>query len=319
MKWVKRIVIALAVLFTLIVGAGLVFFYALHPKSRSAPAVSAPKTPEAIARGSYLANSVVGCVGCHSPIDETKPGDVVVATQLLSGRAFVSDLLPGRVVAGNLTPDPETGVGKWTDGELLRAMREGVGRGGRALFPMMPYVHFRKITDDDALAIIAYLRSVAPIKHVLPSTNLDFPISMFVRLVPSPLDSSPPAWPTEPTARGKILIEVMGCIDCHTPIDKGQFVEAKRFAGGTKFTGPFGEVHASNITSDPATGIGSYSDDDLMRVFRDGKGKDGRTLWVMPWSMFQNTTDEDLRAVIAGLRTLAPISNVVPAPKITIH
>jgi len=317
MKWVKRIVLVLVALLAAAIATVVVFFYVLHPKKRDAPDVKAPSTPEAIARGSYLANHLIGCVGCHTEIDETRPGDAIVATKLLAGREFVSDLLPGRIVASNLTPDPDTGIGAWTDGELMRAIREGIGKDGRALFPIMPYPHLRRLPDDDTLAIIAYLRSVPAIRNQLPATTLDFPVSMFIRLAPAPLDGNPPAWPTEPTERGKILLETMGCIDCHTPLDKGKFVESKLYAGGNKFTGPFGTVHASNITSDPATGIGSYSDDDLMRVFREGKGKDGRTLWVMPWTMFQGTEEADLRALIAGLRTLRPIPNVVPAPQIT--
>jgi mono/diheme cytochrome c family protein len=317
MKWAKRIFLGLVLLIVLAAAGAAVFFYALHPKSRAAPDVKAPSTPEAIARGSYLANHVLGCVGCHTPIDETRPGDAIVADKLLSGREFVGDLLPGRLVGPNLTPDQQTGVGLWTDGELMRAIREGVDRNGHALFPIMPYTHFRRLPDDDTLAIIAYLRSVPPIARELPKTKLDFPVSMFMRLAPEPVTSPPPPWPKDPTERGKILLEMMGCIDCHTPIDKGKFVESKLYAGGNEFKGPFGSVHASNITSDPATGIGNYSDDDLMRAFREGKGKDGRTLWVMPWTIFQGTSDEDLRAVIAGLRKLPPIVNVVPAPQIT--
>jgi hypothetical protein len=75
-------------------------------------------------------------------------------------------------------------------------------------------------------------------------------------------------------------------------------------------------VYSPNITSDAATGIGAYSDDDLMRVFREGKGKDGRTLWVMPWKALQGTKEEDLRALIAALRTVPAKTNIVPAPQI---
>lgn len=313
-KWLKRIAIGVGALLVLAFAAITVFFYVLHPKLRDAPSVQAPRTPEAIARGEYLANHVTGCVVCHSPLDETKPGDEIVAGKLLAGRVFPSEGLPGRIVAPNLTP---AAVGTWTDGELMRAIREGVSRDGRALFPIMPYPHFRKLTDEDTLAIIAYLRSVPAQTSSLPTTELDFPVSMFIRLAPKPLESSPPAWPADPTARGKILLEVMSCIDCHTPMDKGKFIESKLYAGGNKFSGPFGSVYASNITPDAATGIGAYSDDDLMRVFREGKGKDGRTLWVMPWRALQATKEEDLRAVIAALRTLKPIGNVVPAPRVT--
>jgi mono/diheme cytochrome c family protein len=317
MKWVKRIVIGLVVFLVLAFGALGVFFYALHPKSRDAPNVTAPKTPEALARGEYLAKHVLGCVLCHSPIDEKQPGDVWDETKLFAGRVFPSNgKFPGKLIGPNISP---AAVGTWTDGQLMRAIREGVDKDGKTLFPMMPYGRFTKLTDDDTLAVIAYLRSVPPQPTMVGRTEVDFPVSMFVRLGPAPLESSPPAWPTDPVARGKILLEVMSCIDCHTPMNKGKLVESRLYAGGNEFSAPeIGSVHSSNITPDPATGIGAYSDDDLMRVFKEGKGKDGRTLWVMPWRALQGTKDEDLRAVIAALRTLKPIQNVVPAPKILI-
>jgi hypothetical protein len=319
MKWLKRLAMVLGVLLVLAVGLVVVFFYLLHPKSRDAPKLTAPNTPEVIARGDYLANHVFGCTLCHSPIDETKPGDEIIAGQLFAGRVFpVKDMgFPGTLNAPNLTPDKTAGVGAWTDGELARAIREGVDRHGKTLFPMMPYTRFKRITDEDTLAVIAYMRSVPAISTAVPRSEIDFPVSMFIRLAPEPLAGSPPAWPTDPVERGKILLEVMSCVDCHTKMEKGKPVEGMQYAGGNKFKGPMGTVHASNITPDQATGIGAYSDEDLMRVFKEGKGKDGRTLWVMPWRALQGTKEEDLRAVIAALRTLKPIQNVVPAPQIT--
>jgi mono/diheme cytochrome c family protein len=318
MKWVKRILIGLGALLVLVTGFIVIYFYALHPKSRAAPNVTAPKTPEAIARGEYLAKHVAGCVICHSPMDMKVPGDQWDDTKIFAGRAFPSSgNFPGTLVGPNISP---TAVGKWSDGELLRAIREGVDREGNALFPMMPYGRFTKLTDDDVLAIIAYVRSVPPQPETAGATSIDFPVSMFIRLAPKPLDKAPPAWPTDPVARGKVLLEVMSCIDCHTPMNKGQLVESKLYAGGNKFSEPtLGTVYSSNITSDAATGIGAYSDEDLMRVFKEGKGKDGRTLWVMPWRAYQGANDEDLRAVIAALRTLKPIANQVPAPKVLIQ
>lgn len=319
MKWVKRIGIGIGVLLVLFVGFVVVFFYVLHPKSRAAPNVHAPTTPEVIARGEYLVRHVTGCALCHSPLDEMKPGDEVDESQLFAGREFpVKDMgFPGILNGPNISSDKDAGIGAWTDGEVMRAIREGVDRNGKTLFPIMPYQHFRQLTDDDTLAIIAYLRTVKPQSKKLPRTTVPFPISMFIRLAPAPLTSSPPAWPTDPTARGKILLEVMSCIDCHSPMVKGKLVEGKHFAGGNKFKGPFGTVYTPNITPDQATGIGAYSDDDLMRVLKEGKGKDGRALYVMPWRAYQGASDEDLKAVIAGLRSLPAISNVVPASQIT--
>lgn len=317
MKWVKRILIGLGVLLVLAVGFVVVFFYVLHPKSRDAPNVTAPKTPEALARGEYLAKHVTGCLLCHSPVDYKIPGDHVEPAQYGAGRIFPSsEAFPGKLAAPNIT---STHLGKWTDGEILRAMREGVDRDGKTLFPMMPYGRLNRLPDDDALAIIAYIRSLPAAPDLGKKTEVDFPVSMFIRMAPKPLEKSPPPWPTDPVERGKILLEVMSCIDCHTLMEKGKLVESRLFAGGNKFEEKaLGTVYSSNITPDKATGIGAYSDEDLMRVFREGKGKDGRTLWVMPWRAYAGTKEEDLRAVIAALRTLKPITNTIPAPKVLI-
>jgi mono/diheme cytochrome c family protein len=312
---VKKILGTLVVAGLLLVSATLVNFYVLHPKARAAPDLSAAPTPEAVARGRYLASNLLGCVSCHSPIDEERPGDFIVEAETLSGREFpvMPDMIPGKLVAPNLTPDRETGIGEWTDGELARAIREGVARDGRPLFPMMNYTQFRNLTDEDTLAVIAYLRSVPPIRKKLPRTEIDFPVSMFIRLAPAPLDHSPPPWPEEPVARGKVLLKVMGCVDCHTPMEKGAPVSGLYLAGGNPFAGPFGVVYSANITSHPASGIGAYSDDDLKRVFREGKSKSGHPLWVMPWSATMGTSDQDLEALIAALREVAPNPNLVPA------
>jgi mono/diheme cytochrome c family protein len=293
-------------------------FYVLHPKARAAPDLRAAASSEAIERGRYLAHHVLGCVSCHSPIDEERPGDFILEGGLLSGREFpvIPEMIPGKLVAGNLTPDPETGLGSWTDGEIARAIREGVSRDGRPLFPMMNYGQFRHLTDEDTLAVIAYLRSVPPIRNELPRSVIDFPVSMFIRLAPAPLEEPPSAWPEESLGRGRLLLKVMGCVDCHTPMERGRPLEGMDLAGGNAFAGPFGVVYAANITSHPASGIGAYSDEDLKRVFREGRSKDGRSLWVMPWSATMGLYEEDLVALIAALREVAPNPNLVPARKL---
>jgi len=317
MKWFKRILISLAVLLVLATGFIVVYFFVLHPKSRAAPSVTAPNTPAAIARGEYLSKYVAGCVICHSPMDMTIPGDQWDEKTIFAGRVFPTDgTFPGTLVGPNIT---QAALSGWTDGEIMRAIREGVDREGNTLFPMMPYGRFNKLSDEDTLAIIAYMRSVPAQSKLIGKTTVDFPVSMFVRLAPKPLDKAPPPLPTDPLARGKVLLEVMSCIDCHTPMEKGQIIESKLFSGGNKFADKsLGTIYSSNITPDAATGIGAYSDEDLMRVFKEGKGKDGRTLWVMPWRAYRGATDEDLRAVIAALRALRPISNSVPAPKVLV-
>src|SRR5215207_638870 len=131
MKIVKKLMLVLAGVLVLAIALVLVKFYGLSPNARAATDVKAPRTPEAVERGRYLAHNVTVCMGCHSQVDETKPGEPIVAGRTGSGRDFgVLPGFPGRMRAANLTPDPETGIGNYTDGELLRAIREGIGRDG---------------------------------------------------------------------------------------------------------------------------------------------------------------------------------------------
>ncbi len=317
MKIVKRVALGCLALILLVVIGVSVKFYGLSPKSRPAPDVKAPNTPEAIARGKYLVNNVAACVGCHSPVQEDKPGDRPVEGKLGSGRDFGPwEGAPFHLRAPNLTPDPDTGIGKYTDGEILRGIREGIGKDGHALFPMMPYPTYAKtLSDDDALAIIAYLRTLPPIKNDPGKTEVKFPVSMFIRGAPQPLTQSAPPPPTEKMARGKWLLEVCSCHDCHDSFDgKRQPIEGKALGGGAKFPLPNGKgtAIASNISSDKATGIGAYTDDDIRRVFTEGKGKSGRSLYTMPWSYYGGMTEEDREALIAALRAEPPVVNAVP-------
>lgn len=305
-------------LLVLLAAAGTgAYFYLLHPKMRPAPSVTAPSTPEAVARGRYLAEAMTGCPACHSPIDETRPGDFPLEGRLYTGRVFTPQMgFPGTIVAPNLTPDPETGIGTWSDGEVVRAIREGVSRDGRALFPLMNYPHYRRLSDEDALSIVAYLRTQTPIRNDPGVTRLDFPVNMLIRTVPQPLEHSPAGYPPPGVERGRMMIDVMLCGECHTQRAQGQPVAGMELAGGTEMAGPWGTVYAANITSHPSAGIGAYSDDDLRRVFREGRNRAGRELWVMPWSITQKLSDEDLDSLIAALREVPPNPNLVPAARL---
>jgi mono/diheme cytochrome c family protein len=285
---------------------------------KPAPAMTAPRTPEAIERGKYLSEALTGCIACHSPIDESRPGDFPQPGLEYAGRVFGPEAgFPGTIVAPNLTPDPETGIGRWTDGEVVRAIREGVSRDGRPLFPLMNYPGYRDFSDDDVLAIVAYLRAQKPVRREHGTTALDFPVGMMIRMVPQPLDGPPVGVPASGVERGRALLKILMCGECHTPRDgRGNPLPGKDLVGGSPFTGPWGVVYAANITSHPAAGIGAFSDDDLRRVFREGKSRAGRDLWVMPWSVTKNMTDADLDALILALREVPPSTNLAPAPQL---
>ena len=321
----KKIVVRVAgVLVTLVVLAvlGLVVkFFVLSPKSRPARALTAPSTPEAIARGKYLANHVAACLACHSEIDESKPGDAIADGRAGSGRDFGEMPGPARLRSKNLTPDKDTGLGAWSDGEIVRAMREGVSRDGRALFPQMPYLTYgHMLTDEDALAIVAYLRTLPPIKNDPGPTEVKFPVSMFIRAAPTPVETPAPPPPpaTDKLARGNWLLKVALCNECHDSVnERHEKIPGKALAGGMKFPIPGkGVAIAPNISSDEATGIGSYSDEDLKRVFEEGKNKAGRSLYVMPWSHYRGLTSEDKEALFIALRSVPPVANVVPPSEI---
>jgi len=196
-------------------------------------------------------------------------------------------------------------------------VREGVSRDGRALFPMMPYGTYGKnLSDADGLAIVAYLRTLPAIKNDAGRTDLNFPVSMFIRGAPTPLDQSPPPAPSESfqLARGNWLLSMCSCHDCHDSANaRREPIAGKALGGGVPSPIPGkGNVYSANISSDKATGIGAYSDDDLLRALSEGKGKSGATLYGMPWRYYAGLTESDKRALIAALRASPAVSNVVP-------
>jgi len=322
MRLVKRVGAALGGLVLLAVLGVVVKFYLLSPRMRPAVAMTAPATPEAIERGRYLANHVAACVACHSPVQEALSGEPPVDGKLGGGRDFGAE--PGSPVhirARNLTPDKATGIGDWTDGEVVRAMREGVGKDGRTLFPMMPYQTYAKtLSDADALAVVAYLRTLKPVASDPGPTTVGFPISMFIRGLPQPV-TSPTAGPppvTDKLARGRWLLSTCSCNDCHDSVDSHhEKLPGKALAGGGAFPIPGkGTVYAANITSDKATGIGAYADEDVRRALVEGRGRSGKELLVMPWYYYKGLTDEDREALIFALRQAPAVANLVPAPTV---
>jgi len=315
----KKILIGIAAVIALAVVALVTKFYLLSPEVRPAAAMTAPSTPEAIARGKYLFEDVMVCIVCHSSADETQPGSPVDMKTIGQGRTFgPENELPGKLSGKNLTPDKTVGLGAWSDGEIVRAIREGVSRDGRPLFPQMPYRAYRtSLSDEDALAIVAYLRTLPPSSHDPGPTNIIFPVSMFIRAVPQPVTAPIPPPPADPQGRGRWLLRAAGCNQCHDSADaQHRPIEGKELGGGMALPFAKGVVYAANISSDPATGIGSYSDEDLMRVLDEGKSKAGRPLYVMPWAQYKNMTVEDKRAIIAALRASKPVVNTVPPAKL---
>jgi Cytochrome c len=301
---------------------GLAYLYLRKPAHASAWAIQVPKTPDRIARGKFLFTTLADCDGCHSQRDFGRVGGPVIEAGRGRGNVLSSLVhdLPGTVVAPNITPDAETGIGTWTDGEKIRAIREGIDKDGRALFPMMPYQNFRKMSDYDVESLVAYLDSLPPVHNPLPKTELAFPVSLLIKSAPQPAGRVPQPDLRDSRKRGEYLVTMAGCADCHTPVEKGQPIAGMKFAGGQVFATPLGTAVTANITPDAETGIGRWSEDYFLKKFYDYKeyaagaapkltSPDAFTL--MPWLSFSQLPPEDLKAIYGYLRTVRPVHHAV--------
>jgi mono/diheme cytochrome c family protein len=276
---------------------------------QSKPAVGARTlaTPAQLARGRYLVEYVMNCFACHSPVNAK--GDMrPLPGKKGAGDYFTDETLPFRIISPNITPDGETGAGSWSDAQLARAIREGVGHDGRRLFPVMPYMGYRVISDEDLAAVIAYVRSIPAVKNPLPKTPVP---DDFRGLIPPHAPVKAPVPPPDFSSavrRGGYLTHLADCVTCHTPVnEKGEPIRQLAFAGGSPLKGPWGSLFGANITPH-ASGIAHYDETKFVGMMRTGKVfGTGRVLNpVMLTSYYRGMTDADLKAIFAYLKTLKP-------------
>jgi mono/diheme cytochrome c family protein len=219
--------------------------------------------------------------------------------------------LPGRVIASNLTPDPETGAGNWTDDQFARAIREGIGRDGRALFPMMPYEKFRHMSDEELASVVVYLRSLSAVRNPLPPTEIIFPVKYLIRSVPQPLTEPVPEPDRSNQVKwGEYLVTTAACAECHTPMVGHERPEALAFSGGFHLGGPWGDVASANITPD-ASGIGYYDEALFIQAVRTGYVKARELNSIMPFGEYKAFQDDELKAMFAYLRTVKAVKHRV--------
>ena len=290
---------------------------ACSPKMRMAQEVIAPQTADQIERGRYLVNHVALCVDCHSLRDEAQIGGPVIPGKDFAGGMVYSpenakvngNGLPGTMQPANLSAHAEDGLGAWTDGEILRALREGVNKKGKALFPIMPYQNYRSLSEKDALAIVAYLRTLPPRPGKAIEHDLDFPMNLIVNTIPQPLEGDVAEPATDAVSQGAYLAAVAGCEDCHSPAKRGEKIAGEEWSGGTVWqVGNFPMVVSSNITPDEETGIGKVTEIEFINMIRNGQARDGRGFnSFMPWAFYQGMSDGDLKSIYAFLRTLKPV------------
>jgi len=314
--WKKAVLAVVSVVFAL-AAVGLPAVVGIRPfigpRTRALTNRRFEPTPARLERGKYLVTSAhPPCGICHSPID-VQDGRLTMREEMwLAGRNWAPDGVPF-VTAPNLTPDPETGIGNWTDDQLARAIREGIGQDGRTLFPIMPYQRFRHMSDEDLASIIVYLRSLRPVRNALPKSNVPFPVKYLINGVPQPVESPVSADLSTPEKRGEYDVEVLGvCGDCHSTSDpQGNQVPNMAFAGGTAL--PFGDrkvVYSANITPS-VNGIPYYTEELFIETIRTGKVRSRQLDDMMPTHYFRNMTDQDLKDIFAYLKTLTPVDHYV--------
>ena len=322
-KWRLRRKISLIafVLAALAITTGGTYVGTYSPSQRPAPQLTVERTAERIERGRYLVENVTGCMQCHADRDWSLYGGPAKPTgRLAGGDCFTEEQgFPGTLCVPNLTPDPVTGLGRWTDGEIMRALREGVDRDGLALFPMMPYHSYRHLSDADAAAIVAYLRSLEPIENPQPETDIAFPLSLIIKTLPEPLAEPVAAIdPADTVRRGEVLTKIAACEFCHTQVDERmQMVPGTAFAGGHELEGPFGKVRSANLTPH-TTGMGRRTREEFIAIFKAFEGAGDEPIEAtpqnntpMPWSNFAGMTEDDLGAIYDYLQTVAPVDNPV--------
>lgn len=312
-RFLKFLVLGIIVLVIAVLG----YLGFLLPAVGKAPDVQATRLPERIERGRYLANHVAVCMDCHSKRDWNRfSAPIMEGSTGAGGEYFGPEMgFPGIFYSKNITPDHLSG---WTDGEIYRTITTGVNRNGEALFPVMPYLNYGKMDPEDVLSIIAYLRTLAPQKNDPPARKVNFPMNFLINTIPQKAMPVHRPDTANIVKRGEYLVTIAACVECHTPVEKGQIIPEKAFSGGREFIMPSGILHTANITPDIKTGIGAWTDSMFVSRFKSynrpetlhpvGKNEFNT---IMPWSMYAGMTAGDLKAIFAYLKTLKPADNKV--------
>ena len=274
------------------------------------------KAASVLQRGEYLTRAA-DCTACHTAVD---------GAPFTGGRPFV---LPfGTLYSTNITPDPETGIGNYSDADFLNAVHKGIGRGNTRLYPAMPYASYTYMTDADALAIKAYLFSLKPVRAVAPQNTLEFPFNQRALMTIwsclfnpdkrfQPHAERSPEW-----NRGAYLVEALGhCGECHTPRNLFQALNNRKKFAGTVQAG----WRAYNITPDRISGVGAWSDTDIAHYLSlghaDGHGTAAGPMGEAVDQSLSHLTHADITAMVTYLRSVPAVTtsdlpqpNTGPAP-----
>ena len=271
---------------------------------------AAAQTGEQIARGKYVFGAAAGC-GCHT-----------VPKQPLNAGGRKYDGPFGTVYSPNITPDPTTGIGKWTDEQIITATRAGRRPNGERLIPVHPYTVFNGMAEQDLKDVVAYLRSVPPVNRATPAKKISVPLFESVFLPAwlatfAAVETQPRSAPTAGVARGEYLTRAVShCGECHTPRTMTMAVDNSRFlAGNPKGKGPEGSA-VPNVTPDRDTGIGSWSEEQIADYLESGNKPDGDVSGGLMMEVIQGSsagykdlTKADRQAIAKYLKSIPAIKN----------
>ncbi len=310
-KWTGLVLVALILVFFL-------FVQLTWDKKHEAPYpdIKASTDSLVIARGKYLVNGPAHCGGCHTSMDDVMRFDAGEEVEFKGGWELAFPGF-GTFTSANLTSDKETGIGKFTDAEIARSLRYGIGTDGRALFPMMP---FQGLSDEDLTAIISYLRTLPPVKNQVKPMDYGFLYKALLAVgmvkPEGPKETPPSTVSIEPTAKyGKyIAYHVANCYTCHTEVDMntGEFI-GKDFAGKAYFEpDAFSDGYSfmsPNLTPDKETGImANWTEETFVQRFKSGRVHKGSP---MPWGAYSRMDTLDLQALYRFFKTLEPVNNKI--------
>ena len=263
-----------------------------------------------VARGRYVFGATGGC-GCH-----TVPKGQVNA----GGRRYDGPF--GTVYSSNITPDRQTGIGTWTDEQIIAAIRLGRRPNGERLLPVHPFPVFNGMAEEDLRAVVAFLRTTPPVTRQNQARRISVPLFESVFLPAwltafAPRETPPPRAPTAGPARGEYLVKAVGhCGECHTPRTLTMASDNSRFLAGAP-KGPEDQA-IPNITPDPDTGIGKWSVEEIADYLGSGNKPDGDVVGGLMAELIEGTlsgykdlTQADRTAIAQYLKTVPPIRNKI--------
>ncbi len=279
---------------------------ALVAMAGSAFAQEASGAPsDLVSRGRYLATAA-DCAACHTAPHGGQP--------FAGGYGIASPL--GTIFSTNITPSKENGIGSYSEEDFARAVRDGVAKDGSHLYPAMPYTAYSKLTDDDMKALYAYfMTDVKPVESAPQKTELPFPFNIRASMAGWNLlflgrdRFKPYPQRSEQWNRGAYLAEALEhCSTCHSPRNLLMAESSSRPLAG----GSLGSWYAPNITSDPTSGNGGWSEDELVQYMRTGhvtgKAQAAGPMAEAVENSLQHLTDDDLRAIAVYVKSTEPVA-----------